>query len=426
MTVVRRFRALPLGLLTVLALVLIGALFPAASVHDAVTLERVPQVSLQRPMSYVLMAPMSNVLDTMTLLSVRQHIATLITLLLTYAMWWWLRGRGVGSGMTTRRRAIRIVAQIGAALVGLIAVYAAMAVMPRPMASLEIAPNLLAIDFHSHTRYSHDGRRDWGPEDVRSWHRDAGYHVAYVTDHRTFEGARDGWANNPAQAGQGTTLLPGIEVVWRGEHVNVLDADRFYTGIFTATLRDIDEEALALASSIPGSEPVLIETLPGDLSQMRPARGSGTPGVRAIEIVDGAPRGLGQTRREHARIVQLADSFDLALVAGSNHHGWGRTATAWTIMSVPQWRAATPEALSKVIGMQLRSGGRESTRVIARYVADTESGLSLPLTLPLVIWGMIRTLTGDERIVWAMWALAIHLLWRLRRMRRDALATSAP
>jgi hypothetical protein len=71
-------------------------------------------------------------------------------------------------------------------------------IMPRPMAGLEATTDIIVVDFHAHTKFSHDGRPDWKPEDVRAWHRAAGFDVAYVTDHRTFEGARDAWANNPA------------------------------------------------------------------------------------------------------------------------------------------------------------------------------------------------------------------------------------
>ncbi|MBC7674276.1 MAG: hypothetical protein H7247_17800 [Polaromonas sp.] len=411
-------RALPVGLFTAVALVLASAAAPLSPLRDAATLGPVLEVTLQRPIGYVVLAPLSAVLDTLTLLSVHQHVAVVVTLLLGYALWWALFGRGIGAGLSAGRRAVRIAARIGVALVVLLGTYAAMAVMPRPMAALEAGTEILAVDFHAHTRFSHDGRSDWSPEDVRTWHRNAGFGAAYVSDHRTFEGARDGWSNNPRPVGEGTTLLPAIEVVWRGEHVNVLDADRFYKGLLNGTLRDIDEQALQLASSIPNNEPVLIETLPGNLSKMVAATGPGTAGVRAIEIVDGAPRGLGQVRRERARIVKLADSLNLALVAGSDHHGWGYTAAGWTLMRLPNWRAADSDALSRAISTVLRRGGRASTRVVERYVTDTESGLSLPFTLPLVTWGMMRTLSTDERIVWVMWALALYLLWRVRLFRR--------
>jgi len=416
-TFLTRVRALPLGLISVVALVAISALFARSPLQDAATLESVIEATLRKPTGYLLISPISEILDTLTLLSLRQHIALLVTILVSYAVWWWFFGRALLAELPPNRRILREVARIGVGLVVIVGVYAAGMMMPRPMAGLEAETDIIVIDFHAHTKFSHDGRPDWTPEDVRAWHHAAGFDVAYISDHRTFEGARDGWANNPVPVGTATVLLPAIEVVWRGEHVNVLDADRMFRGLLNETLRDIDEPALGMASSLPGNEPVLIQTFPGDLSKVVPAAGPGTGGVRAIEIVDGAPKGLGQTRRERARIVHLADSTNLALVAGSNHHGWGRTASGWTLMFLPQWRAVGPELISAGISRILRGGGRKSTRVVGRYVADTETGLALPFTVPLVTWGMMRTLSGDERVVWLAWTFAIYLLWRIKRAR---------
>jgi hypothetical protein len=414
-----RLRRLPWGAISVLALLALSALWAIDPIRDAATLGPISDATLHRPAGYLLLAPLSAIFDTLTLLSVRQHAALLVTLVIVWAVWWWWRLPELDVAITPARRAVRIAARIGIALAALILVYAAAILMPRPMAGLDPAgPDLIAIDFHAHTKYSHDGRPDWTAEDVREWHRKAGFDAAYVTDHRTFEGAREGWANNPTSSGEATLLLPAIEVVWRGEHVNILDADRMYKGILDGTLRDVDDAALRLASMVPGNEPVLIETIPGDLSKVVPAKGRGTAGVRAIELVDGAPRGLGQGRRDRARIIAIADSANLALVAGSDHHGWGRTASAWTMMLLPGWRAEAPEDVSKAIAAVIRAGGRGGTKVVERYVADTESGWKLPLTVPLVAWGMFRTLSLDERVVWLAWVAALSLLMRVRRMRR--------
>jgi hypothetical protein len=399
-------------------LVGVSALFATSPIRDAATLEVVPEATLRLPTGYLLLAPLSNVLDTLTLLSLRQHIAVVLTLLVVFAIWWWRRGRLVPPTVSPSRRLVRHVARAGLALLGLIAIYALAVLLPRPMAALEVSANIVVVDFHTHTEYSHDGRPDWTPEDVRRWHHDAGYSVAYVTDHRTFEGAREGWANNSQLAGERTSLLPAIEVVWQGEHVNVLDADRVYRGLFTPTLRDVDPEAMRLASAVPGKEPIVIETLPGDLSHLIPATGPGTAGVRAIEIVDGSPKGLGQTRSQRARIVHLADSLHLALVTGSDSHGWGHVAQGWTLIVLPRWRAASPEQVADGISTTLRRGGFQGTRAVERRVADTERAALLPLTLPLVTWDMLRTLSGDERLAWIAWTVILAALYWLRERRR--------
>jgi hypothetical protein len=169
---------------------------------------------------------------------------------------------------------------------------------------------------------------------------------------------------------------------------------------------------------VTGNEPVLIETIPGDLSKVLTAKGSGTPGVRAIEVVDGSPRGLTQSRLDRTRIVHIADSANIALVAGSDHHGWGHAASAWTMMLIPGWRGAPPEEVSKAISATLRNNGRATTKVVERYVASSEDAALVPFTVPIVTWGMFRALSLDERIVWFAWVAALTMLARLSAMRR--------
>jgi hypothetical protein len=311
-------------------------------------------------------------------------------------------------------------------LLVIVLTYAAALVLPRPMASLapEASDVLITVDFHSHTQYSHDGRPGWDASDVRGWHRAAGFDAAYISDHRTVEGAELGLADNPAEAGQGTMILQALEAGWRGEHVNILGANRAYKGLTTADLRDVDEQALALASLIANHEPIVIETLPADLSKIVPASGPGTAGIRAIEIVDGSPRGLDQTRIMRSRIVHLSDSLNLAMVTGSDNHGWGRVAPGWTLLIVPGWRGMKTDSLEFAIERAIRLG-HDATRVVERRVAGELNGgnaLELTLTLPLVTWGMLTTLSTDERVVWLIWVWAVVLAVRLttewRRRRR--------
>jgi hypothetical protein len=414
-----RLRGLPWLALAIVALLALSAAWAIDPIRDAATKGRVTEATLDRSAGYLLIAPISAVLDTITLLTVRQHVALVVTFLLVWGAWWWLTRRERDLAVPAGRRAVLLAARVGVALATIVGVYVVALLVPRPMAALQ-KDNLaiLAVDFHTHTKYSHDGRWNWDAEDVRRWHRKSGFDVAYVSDHRSFDGAREGWANNPLQSGTETLLLPAIEAVWQGEHVNVLDADRMYRGILDAALRDVDTEALTLASMVPGNEPVLIETIPGNLSKVVAAKGRGTPGVRAIEVVDGAPRGLAQSRQQRARILDIADSANIALVAGSDHHGWGHTASAWTLLVLPGWRAVPPEEVSRAISTTQRSGGRGATKVVERYVADTDDPALVPFTVPLVAWGMLRTLSVDERVVWLAWIAALVLLARVRTMRR--------
>lgn len=409
--------ALPWSAIVITLLVAVAAAFPHDALRDAATFGPVAEVRLLRPTAYVALAPLSDVLDTLTLLSVPQHIGVLVDLLVLYALWrgWRVfRNRRGGEPLRARRE----LGGLGLFLLVIVAVYAFGAMATRPMAQLVADdPTVVSIDFHSHTEFSHDGRSGWSPEDVRAWHQEGGYDVAYISDHRTLEGAQRAIASNPARGGEGTILLPALEVGWRGAHVNILSAGSRYRGLYGSDLRDMDEEALTMASVLAGAEPIIVHTVPGDLSQLTPAKGPGTAGARAIEVVDGAPRGLTQSRAQRAQIVELARDNNLAMVAGTDNHGWGRTAPAWTLMRITNWRGGAAAPLAEAIEGGIRSGGFESTRVVERVVADPGRAWAA-LALPIAAWSMFTTITIEERVAWMIWTWAVVLLVAMLRRRR--------
>jgi hypothetical protein len=423
-----RLPRLPWFALAVTLLILASALVAVSPIRDAATLEPIGEADLVFSPAYLAGSPFFDTLDTLSLLTVAQHIALLLTVIVGYAAWrvWRRRHKAhrhdVSDGSRLRRPLLREVAFAAAMLLGLVVVYAVGAVVPRPMAALAVRDlDVVIVDVHSHTKYSHDGRSGWEAADVREWHAASGYNAAYITDHRNYRGAEEGVAANPTVAGQGMVLLSGLEVVYGGERVNVLSAGRVYRGLTTDNLWDIDTTALALASTVTRREPVVVQTIPAHLERMKPAVGAMTSGVRAIEIVDGAPRGLSQTRGERRRIVQLADSFNLALVAGSNNHGWGRTAPGWTLFRIPAWRSMTPDQLATTIETAIREAGRQATRVVERRVAEADGNpLLVALTVPAVAWRMATTLSTDQRVMWLVWAwgvVAIGFATRLVRAR---------
>ncbi|HVX39771.1 MAG TPA: hypothetical protein VHB25_09375 [Gemmatimonadaceae bacterium] len=400
--------------------VLITAAFAVAPVRDAATFESVGEASLELSAGYLSIAPISNVLDTLTLLTIGQHVALLLWAIAIYIVvrvWRGRRGRS-----TVGRESLFAVVFLAC----IVLVYAVMALVPRPMAALVASdPTVLIADFHSHTQYSHDGRSGWTEDKVREWHRSAGYDVAYITDHATYEGAERGIAANPGQAGEGTMLMQGIEAIYQGEHVNVLDAGRRYNGLTTPNLKDVDEQALALASLIPATTPVVIETVPGNLNKVPAATRVGVPGVDAIEIVDGSPRGLTQSRRDHARIVHLADSLNLALVTGSDNHGYGRAAPGWTLLRIPDWRGMATDSLMRYVEDVLRVGRRESTRTVERRVANGTNPIALAFAGPVIVWRMFTTLSPDERVMWLIWTWLLVIVVRGLRSYRERRVASA-
>jgi predicted metal-dependent phosphoesterase TrpH len=297
------------------------------------------------------------------------------------------------------------------------------------MAALQLAAadsDLVVIDFHSHTRASHDGRPGFTAEKNRAWHRASGFDAAYVTDHFTFEGAEEGMLNNPPQAGERTVLLSGIEVLEGGEHVNVLGVTAADSSMFRGRYLARDQVDNAIAKRRP--RPTLVLTMPGPLDRVpRPGMPDVVP-VAAIEISDGAPRGLGADDRDHAEVLRLADSLKLALVAGSDNHGWGRTAAAWSLIDVPGWRHVLPEELERRIEERIAAGRRQAGRVIERVrpiwprrnglnalesgVARVGDGVAFLVNF---IWQLTATRSIAERLSWLVWVWGLALIYRRGR-----------
>jgi hypothetical protein len=392
------------------ALVLLGALFPASPLRDAVTLADARGASLRLPAAYVALAPFSEMADAISLLTVHQHMALLATVLAVFAAWRVFRRRRPTS---IARRVPAEAASLLALLAAVLAFYAAAVLTPRPMAALALERgDEVAVDFHTHTEASHDGRAGLTPGRVRAWHRAAGFHAAYVTDHRTLEGAAKGLAGNPRRAGDGTSLFSGIEVIAGKLHLNVLGAAPADSPYFRNAV--LPPDSIGRFQSADGSPAVILLTIPGNLDRVRPEMG-----IDAVEISDAAPRGLQQTQAERGAILRLADSAGLALLAASDNHGWGRTAAAWSVFHIPGWRQLTPSSLDRALRREVLSKRRAAGRVIERRRPDpADSPAGIAGTAFQMLWLMLRTLGWPERASWLAWTWGVWFLCTLFRRRR--------
>lgn len=415
---------------TALVLVTWPAALPA--VRDKVTLLPVPGARLDFSGAYLVLSPLYDVMDALTLLSVGQGIAFVLSLIVLYVAWRIVRVRAgrsrqasaaMGARATSRgeRSGGRILRESGlalAALIALLAFYAVAILAPRPMAALALDdPEAVKVDVHSHTNASHDGRSDFDARANMAWHRGAGFDAAYITDHKSFDGAQEAMRLNPTRAGDGLVMLSGLELIDNHNHINALGA----TAADSAWIRvEVRRQRLGMPVLLRG-DAVFIQTIPERLDRLPlPDAGTGR-GLAGIELSDGAPRGIGQGQRDRALILRVADSLDLAIVAGSNNHGWGRTAVAWSVLRIPGWRAMTPAELGEAIEGRIRSARRGAVQVIERRSPDAAgSRLALAATLPAVTWNLLVTLSGAQRVSWILWSWILGAAALLLAARRRA------
>ena len=399
------------------AFLILGAVWPVAPLRDAAT-GAASEARLRLSPAFLVTAPLNNTLDALSLLSVREHAAIWTVLVALFVVW---RVRRRASGGQPGGGWLREVRAAGIGVVALLAVYGGGALLPRPVAALVLPPSDsdgVTIDFHSHTSASHDGRPGFSAEKNRAWHAAAGFDVAYVSDHFTFAGAEAGARANPPRAGAGTVLLSAIETLEIGQHVNVLGATAADYALFHG--RYLAVAAVDAAVAAGHQTPLLVETLPGTLSHL-PIRGvPKVVPVSAIELSDAAPRGLSAGDRDRGAILALADSLGLAVVAGSDNHGWGRTAAAWSVMQIAGWRKLAPDELEGRIEAAIRTRGRaaglvvERTRPIWPTPADARgrggwfaSAIGAPGFLVTFIWQLTGTRSWPERVSWMLWVWSV-------------------
>jgi len=392
----------------------VTAVFSLSPLVDVVQPNSPAAATLRTPFLYDLLAPASNILDTLTLLTPAQYLATFAFCVAAFFAPGIVRDlrrpRGF-SGLSTIVSCLRF-------LGGTVAIVGIMIVAWRPMAALRLHdPDLIAVDFHSHTSASHDGRPDFDTEKNREWHQSSGFNAAYITDHRTFAGALDAAERNPRVAGDGVTLLPGVELRDGDEHPILLGANPSRTRLASADL----EGAKVVTDGGP-VPPILLLTIPGNIVQVPPSEYTGPIRLAGIEISDGSPRGMAQTARYKKNILALADKLHLAPVAGSDNHGWGRTAPAWSVLRIPGWRRMNPASLDVAIRRTILARNPGTTEVIARRTVGPPSG-RVEAALGGVAAGalMFRTMNLRDRLSWILWSWSAALLSlvRARRNRRQ-------
>lgn len=412
--------------IVLVVLLVVSALVPAPALVDGVTGEGVPFATLDQPLGYLLLAPLFGIQDALSLLTLNQHYAVLATLVLLYLL---RRIRAPRSRLSIPGKAGMEVVRAVGALALLLAFYAAALLLPRPMVGLELSEDdLISIDFHSHTNHSHDGWSLFTASWNRNWHEGGGFDAAYVTDHYTWRGFDDAVLDNPELAGERTVILSGAEMRLRRRHVNILGDRTRYAFALDSTWHHLNPDSLTRAVRRGGPLPTMLYTIPGPLDQLVPYTSAEPAGVVGVELNDGAPRGLEQAKAERRRILAMADSMNLALVAGANLHGWGRTVTAWSVMEIPGWREMNPLDLGDVIEGKLHRERREAALVVERRMPFHEgSWLRLAGTVPWLLWEHFRMLSVGERISWFAWiVLAVAAGAVARGLRRGRGLDLAP
>ncbi len=378
--------------------VLLSAWFSVLPLRDAATMLPVSDFKLVVSPAYIVFAPWLNILDMMTTLSLSQHVAWMLAVwvLAVLLVWRWLQTHVCWHAIW------RLLAALCFGFVWVVALYAIAMLMPRPMSALQVPDkNMLVVDFHSHTDASHDANKWFNAEDNRWWHEHAGFHAAFVTDHSTFLGIQAGKQKNAKRAGDGVQLLDGVEVFHDGGHVLALCATELIQQKNSYIWKQHKPQPCAT---------LLVQALPAPLSDS--LKTFQTRHIEAIEVHDGAPIGL-ELIKVRQQLLKKAKALDIALVSGSDNHGWAYAASGWSVLRISGWQAMNAKQLAFAITQHIRKSGFTAIQVVERNMLLPASSIWEHITMPVrLLWHIWQTISWAERLSWLVWLLFIGLTLR--------------
>jgi len=387
---VNLLRRHPVAIVLVL-LLLVSAIHPLSPLVDAITGSAPGDVDLDRPVLYVLTAPISNVLDALTFFSLQRAQWALVVWVAVLAAWGALRKRSEPASWG--RRGLR--ALVGPAVVVLLG--AAAVLLPRPVPRLVTASGAgTVIDYHAHTSASHDGRPGWSLEKLAAWHARQGFDASYVTDHNViYDGSLPPSPETPIN------LLPGVEWSVYRQHVVAI-------GPVEPLVRDSFGESgarmMRIFAALERQAALGIASLPEYWRNYADELGSFVvAGADGFEIVNCSPKGLAFPSRGRREVLDLARGHNLIVVGATDNHGWGQVTCVWNV--------SRPGSAQ----------GFQTNRVFARPLALVQ-GDGRPWTAAATQpWLMLRSLSWGERVSWLTWVFII-LLYRAMPRREGQTA----
>jgi len=382
-------RRLPLGLSVFLG---VSLFFSSLSpVRDAVTEQLAPGYHLHFSGAYLFWAPFCSLADLLTVLSLRELLIFLGFVFAGILAW------------PCRWRARSL------CFLGVLSFLAWGILVPRPMARLmSDDPDILLIDFHSHTSFSHDGRPRFTPEANMRWHERQGFGAAFITDHNVSRGAERGkilsqtlWPHPPYSS------LQGEEISLFNTHLGVLG------NTFPVNRDPYDSDAAKIPAFIAlmhQSSYTVVAHLPEYWREHWKAGNTDFLSweVDGFEIVNSVPYCLDFPLSLRRQIIEHCRRKNLFVTGVSDNHGWGSATAAWSAMRISGWRSLPPDALEKAVLAAVARDKFQAVRVLERFKYFPENGWQLAWSPVVNLWIFSRTLGLRRALSCLIWIWAIY------------------
>lgn len=386
--------------------------FPAAALSDPAGGALPAGLHLAFPLLNILLAPLFDLWDGVTLLAMPRLHAFLVGGVAAIAAASLL---GARTGRSVRWLAATKYLALGLAFLALFVLVGI--AWRRPMAHLAGVPtDRWVVDLHSHTSLSRDAKsflqRDFDLEASRAWHRRGGYDAFFVTDHD--RGGLPPFGGSAARP----VNCPGEELsLWRA-HIVVLGTfdsipRSLYVDSAPGIARLLGESTTRWGGVTLASIPEYDENHFADLPAWMAA------GLDGFEVSNAAPKANAQPLPHRDSVIALARANGRWLAGVSDQHGMGATAQAWTL--VPRFGGHIPDLMvahqCREILEVLETRGFDATQVIERHRLRIDPPWPLWATLVAVPWEGWRAAGMAQLLSWLAWTWGIAGVTMLRRRR---------
>jgi len=268
-------------------------------------------------------------------------------------------------------------------------------------------PDEIFMDLHSHTLYSHDGLVT--SERSLKWHLEAGFHAWAVTEHDWIGGSPAIQREMLMKKDIDALVIPGMEISFQDVHLNLLGIEKCFN---ISGYKSIGE----LVKAVHLQEGAVI--LPHFWTERKSPfsmEDLSAAGVDGFEIAGSASVPLAPEVQKD--IVSFCRRKGVAMVSGTNWHGWRNFCGSWTGFNAPGWKQMDCESREKMVINALRKRNNTDFRVVGYAVRlpSTASQFFEPFT------GFLRyffSLTIWQKLSWIFWAVIIYFFFKHVKNRR--------
>lgn len=229
----------------------------------------------------------------------------------------WLGASFLVAGILRRKTFFEVLKHTAFAWLAFLTVVVSYLLLPLPAPSLALPSGYTAVDFHSHTQYSHDGVPTISQ--TLGYHRALGFNTFFVTEH----GHTASFLKFPEEK-RLRTVFPGIQAV-TPERISLLVlADRPFDG--SEFLHKPIKDVISLAH-----QKGFIAVCPHWWKWGRPAwEELYNDGIDGFEVYNAGYRNFPEYER--ANLIRFCRERGLLTIGSTDWHGWGRMSNIWTVL----------------------------------------------------------------------------------------------